>query len=93
MIKIECWGNSEDYFERDILVGKADEIKALYKSLNRHYDKCRYYPLFTDFPKFNTSKLYGLAIDEDDSFTIINSDVLSRMLLDNQINKKFIYYK
>lgn len=93
MIKIEFWGNSEDYFECNMFVGEADEIKSLYKTLNRHYDKCHYYPLFTDFPKFNTSKLYGLEIDEDCSFTIINSDVLSRMLLDNEINKKIVYYK
>lgn len=81
MKKFTFYGNDEGYFEFKVITGRADEVKALYKSLTRHYDVCNYWNLFSEFPKFNNSKLYGLQINEDDSFFIINSRCLTRLLM------------
>lgn len=77
--------NTESEFT--LYVGTADEIKSLYKALYRN-EKNKYCPLYsyTDFPKFNQYKMYGLDVNEKTGFyTVINQEITIEYLIDNKI--------
>ena len=73
-------------------IGNTDEIRAMYKSMSRAAYKggrTDLYPRFDDPPKFaEWRRCYGLCIDQDGYFTIVNSDLILSLLLDcNKIMK------
>ena len=67
-------------------IGNTDEIRAMYKSMSRAAYKggrTDLYPRFADPPKFSDwRRCYGLCIDEEGYFTIVNSDLLLSLLLE-----------
>ena len=61
-----------------LVVGTDREIRSLYNNLERH----GYMPTFSDFPKFRTGGMYGITIEKDGWYQIINSDTVVRFLID-----------
>lgn len=73
--------------ELDVLyyVGKTSDIKALYKSIFRAYEReCTdIFPLFTERAIFSDYRsFYALSIREDGQMTVLNSDTFLGLLLD-----------
>ena len=76
-------------------IGTAREIKSLYRSIQRAAYKTNdlknpeyktdLFPRFLGHPKFNPYKMYGLKIDADNYFTIVNSDVMLAILVENRV--------
>ena len=76
-------------------IGAADEIKSLYRSIQRAAYKTNdlknpeyktdLFPRFSGYPKFKPYKMYGLKIDADNYFTIVNSDVMLAILVENRV--------
>lgn len=66
-------------FEDDtsVFVGEPEEIKALYKSMETAFnkDKSNFCPMYCNSPKFDPRKMYGLVVDENGFFYIINEHV------------------
>lgn len=70
--------------ESTIIVGTGRQIKSLYKAMVKH----DFYTVFTDEPKFNMARTYGLVYSDDaDSFEsgirVINADTIVQLMLDN----------
>ena len=76
-------------------IGTADEIKSLYRSIQRAAYKTNdlknpeyktdLFPRFSGYPKVKPDKVYGLKIDADNYFTIVNSDVMLAILIENRV--------
>lgn len=65
-----------------LFVGTTEEIKALYKSIQRNSPTI--IPTFCDPPKFSDNKMmYGLCIDDDNSMQVVNSDTALSLLFNN----------
>lgn len=63
-----------------IIMGSAREIKSLERKLP---EKTKYIPLFTDAPKFNMERFYGIYFNDDDRFyTIINEHTCLQILME-----------
>lgn len=72
-----------DEYTSTVFVGNPSEIKCLYKALSRDYARggWAFTPAFTDFPSFNSDKLYGLEIcDADGEFLVVNEHVIAGWL-------------
>ena len=70
---------------REYYVGETADIKAMYKSIarNKITGLC---PEFEGSPKFSDKKsVYALCIDEFNYFSVVNSDTMLSILLDNNI--------
>ena len=68
------------------IVGQTADIKSVYKSMTRHNDY--FCPLYTEFPKFSPYKrVYGISVDEDGWFHIINSDLISDLIINGLIKE------
>lgn len=68
-----------------VLIGDTKEIKAIYNSIYRAWEKGKtdLTPLFEGKPLFSSNKfVYGIEFGEDGFFTIITSDAFAQMLLD-----------
>lgn len=72
-----------------LFVGTAQEIKVLYKKINKREIAI---PVFCDFPKFSESKkTYGLLVDwEDENFSmpsmqVVNGDFIADLVADGEI--------
>ena len=79
--------NINTEYEFTLFVGTADEIKSLYKALYRN-EKNKYCPLYsyTDFPKFNPYKIYGLDIYKKTGlYSIVSQRITIEYLLENNI--------
>lgn len=61
-----------------LVVGTDREIRSLYTRLERH----GFYPTFTNFPKFRYGGMYGITIEKDGWYQVINSDTVVRFLID-----------
>lgn len=66
--------------EDTVYVGTAREIRSLYNNLWDRYDD--FTPSCLNFAKFNNMKKYGIMIDENRWFTVINEGMLVEMFLD-----------
>lgn len=68
------------------IVGQTTQIKSIYKSMARNNND--FYPLYTEFPKFSPyRRIYGISIDEDGWFHIINSDLISDLIVNGLIKE------
>lgn len=65
------------YDDTSMFVGEAEEIKPLYRSMERAFDsdKSSFSPMYCNSPKFDPRKMYGLVVDENGFFYIINEHV------------------
>lgn len=72
------------------VVGSASEIRATYKKLLKKGPDCGMYPVYLDFPRFNSEKLYGISFSEPENpscygeleFSIVGERVLSQIMFD-----------
>lgn len=67
-------------------IGKTSDIKAMYKSIvrNRTSNLSR---MFLTTPKFSDSKdMYALCINNENYVTIVNSDTMLSILMDNNLH-------
>ena len=55
-------------------VGTAREVCSLYKNM---WKKTSYIPIFSEAPKFNMTRLYGIQLIEDDPVFPINNGTFS----------------
>lgn len=62
----------------EIFAGTAREIRSLYKALVKN----AFIPAFSEMPKFNKERFYGLVIPEDELFYVINETSLIGYLLE-----------
>lgn len=75
-------------------VGTTEEVKSLYKSINRacKNGNTNIFPLFTDSPKFSNSKtMYALSITETingSKMQIINSDIMLNILMSGEVEER-----
>lgn len=71
MMKFNAFGD-----EVTVIAGNATEIKAVYKSICRA-EYTNLHPVFSDFPKFNPNRMYGIDISNNTgAFSIIGEPVL-----------------
>lgn len=69
--------------ETILIIGTAREIRSLYKAMLKR----EFYPVFSDFPKFNDSKLYGIAYQGsadsfEDGFRVVSERTCLEMILE-----------
>ena len=70
-----------------LFIGEAREIASLYRNLK---ERDIAYPIFSDAPKFNMSKTYGLVLDYLEDFCnqpnmqVISADTALRILLEEK---------
>lgn len=85
-IIIEEGADAGEYY-----IGRTADIKALYKSLTRAAYKTnegkgyrhRFFPAFSESPKFSESKrIYAIHIDIFCNYTVITSDCMMAILLE-----------
>lgn len=67
-----------------LYVGEPEEIKPLYRSMERSFNKLRsgLSPMESQISRFNPSKLYGLVVDETNFFYIVSEHVALHLILD-----------
>ena len=67
-----------------MFAGSASEIKALYNSMYRAWEKCstNLMPIFSDKAKFNMKKrLYGVIVNyTEKTFCVINGESVLRYI-------------
>ena len=71
-----------------LVVGDASEIKAIYKSLIRAYAECRtwyYYPSHLEMAKFVTGRTYGILINDNGMFSVINSNTIAKWFISDDV--------
>ena len=67
-------------------VGATSDIKAWYKSMRRNGSLC---PLFGEDPKFSEEKsVYALCINDDGYFTVVNSDTMLYLIINNLVEEE-----
>lgn len=75
-----------------LYIGSARQMLSLYKALDKRELA---YPIFSDYPKVNKDKVYGIAVDTIDYSTgeminpemcIVSADVILRTLFGNDID-------
>jgi hypothetical protein len=70
-----------------IITGEAAEIKSVYRSICKAAGRgvTELFPIFSDFPKFNSMKIYGIVIDSGKShsreFQVVSADTVLRFML------------
>lgn len=70
-----------------LYVGETSQIKAMYKSIARNKDT-EIRPLYSDEPQFSeTKQMYGLNIEEDKWMTVVNSDTVLHILMQEGLLK------
>ena len=68
-------------------VGQASDIKAMYKAIRRN-KVVNLYPMFCKCPKFAENKsIYALCINEDGFFTIVNSDTMLKLIINELVKE------
>lgn len=60
-----------------LVVGTDRQIRSLYKKLAEH----DFLPSFCDAPKFRKDGMYGIIIEENERFFVVNSDTVINILL------------
>lgn len=68
----------------DYIIGTAREIRSTYKKLK---EKTVYNPLFVDFPKFNSERMYGIKIDLETNWFMVISETDVVYLLMGKVKK------
>lgn len=65
-----------------MFVGEAEEIKPLYRSMERAFDsnKSNYCPMSYNTPRFNPYKMYGLMVNENGFFFILSEHVALQII-------------
>lgn len=82
-------------YEKDnciIIVGEASDIKSTYKKLSSGTNE-KFWPLYSDFPKFRTGEVYGIVIElrseidsyYDGNFTVIGPSMVARLYYEGEI--------
>lgn len=79
-----------------IIVGVAEDIKATYKKLYRGTNE-KFWPLYSDFPKFRTGEIYGIVIEVrsevdsyfDGNFTVIGPSMVARLYYEGEIKEGY----
>lgn len=67
----------EDYGE--LYIGTAREIRSLYKKLS---EKTTMYPVFVDAPILKDDRMYGIHVDEEGQYTVVNASTCLAILCD-----------
>ena len=75
-----------------IIVREAEDIKSTYKKLFKGTNE-KFWPLFSDFPKFRTGEIYGILIEVwseidsyfDGNFTVMGPSMVARLYYDGII--------
>lgn len=71
-----------------LIVGEADEIKSVYRSICKAEKKgtTGLGAEFCDFPKFRLGGMYGITIDRCDlCFRVVSSDTIVRFMTDDNV--------
>ena len=65
-----------------LITGTAAEVKATYRSMEKAYVRSRtwLYPLYTDSPKFNPDRSYGICINADNTFNVVSASVALNLI-------------
>lgn len=63
-----------------LVVGTAREIRSLVNHLWDRWDE--FTPSCCEYPKFNPDRMYGVEIDRDGNFTVMNASTILRVLFD-----------
>ena len=94
MIRKFVWDENEETLEK-VYIGTDREIRSLYKNLEGKYDSdCRdFIPLFPDFPILRKGGMYGIQIDKNGYYVVINSDTITRMMVDGDFVDVELYYE
>lgn len=66
----------DDYSE--LFVGSAREIRSLYKNLER---KTNAIPTFVDDPILREDRMYGIHVQEDEHYTVVNASTCLAAIL------------
>ena len=78
-----------------VIIGTASEIRPVYKAIVRAFQHgCRttLVPIFCKFPTFVDGRYYGISIDDDGYFQIVNDDTLVSMFMDGVLSKESEVY-
>lgn len=72
--------------DETLVVGTAREIKSLYKNMVKR----DFFPLFTNEPKFNMCKMYGIsysggATDYSNGIMVVNENTICELLANGEI--------
>lgn len=72
----------------NIYIGNAREICSLYKNFLKREIAM---PIFSDFPKFNPLRFYGLYVREYDSYTEREMDIPEMQIISSDTVLEMIY--
>lgn len=62
----------------ELFVGTTREIRSLYKNLAR---KTNAFPRFVDMPILREDRMYGIHVEEDGEYTVLNASTVLATLL------------
>jgi hypothetical protein len=63
----------------DLYVGSAREIRSLYKNLGQ---KTNMFPRFVDEPTLREDQMYGIHVQEDGQYVILNASSCLKVIID-----------
>lgn len=86
----------EEELHHTYIFGNAEEIKAVYRSMQKAYERGRFSarPEYIDFPKFNPERIYGISIawegiepyhtgfNTDAKFCVIGEDTVKEIFIE-----------
>lgn len=61
-----------------LVVGTDREIRSLYNNLERH----GFYPTFANQPKFRYGGMYGLILEADGWYHVVNADTVIELMME-----------
>ena len=62
-----------------LVVGNDREIRSLYKTLERH----GFCPTFANTPKFRPGGMYGLILEADNWYHVVNADTVIKLMMED----------
>lgn len=85
----------EEELHYTYIFGNAEEIKAIYRSMQKAYKRGRFSarPEYIDFPKFNTERMYGIAVSWEGIepyYTGVNTNATFCVLGEDVVKELFI---
>lgn len=61
-----------------LIIGTDREIRSLYNNLEYH----GFYPIFSGIPKFQDDKMYGLILERNNWYYVINADAVIKLMME-----------
>lgn len=62
-----------------LVVGTDREIRSLYTRLERH----GFYPTFANTPKFRYGGMYGIILETDHWYHVVNADTVIKLMMED----------